>query len=212
MIRAPLGVDLWAERELRYRATEHRGSDEVDALRLSGPGTRDYLFTAPHSVRSLRAGAIKRADMGTGGLAEALAELTGGLALTVVGRQSGDANWDTSLGPFKKEVLGRLSRAVVDVHGFRDEREEDLIIGLGPTPDSRSRRLVDSLLASARRQGLVARTGPPFDATWAGTVTATVQAAGGSALQVEVGGRRRRPSSRPADALPLVAAMLAAFA
>jgi hypothetical protein len=201
-------LELWASRELPYRATEHKGTDELDLLRLAGPGTGPYLFTAPHSVRSIRRGVEKQADMGTGGLAETLAELTGSTALTVVGRQTGDPNWDVELGAFKREVLARPGLTVVDIHGFREERAEDLIIGLGPAPTPAVRELARRLIVIAGEHGLVARTGAPFDATWPGTITATVQVAGGTALQVEVAGRARRPTTRPETTAPLLSALL----
>ena len=201
-------MELWASRELPYRATEHKGTDELDLLRIAGPGTGPYLFTAPHSVRSIRRGVEKQADMGTGGLAETLAELTGSTALTVVGRQTGDPNWDVELGAFKREVLARPGLTVVDIHGFREERAEDLIIGLGPAPTPAVRELARRLIVIAGEHGLVARTGAPFDATWPGTITATVQVAGGTALQVEVAGRARRPTTRPETTAPLLSALL----
>jgi hypothetical protein len=151
---------------------------------------------------------MKHADMGTGGLAETLAELTGSTALTVVGRQTGDPNWDLEIGAFKQVVLERPGVIVVDVHGFRAELEEDLIIGLGPAPDATVRELAQDLVGLAAAAGLVARTGKPFDAGWPGTVTATVQQAGGRALQLEVAGRRRRPRTRPETTGPLLAALL----
>jgi hypothetical protein len=159
-------------------------------------------------VRSIRRGVEKQADMGTGGLAEALAELTGSTALTVVGRQTGDPNWDVELGAFKREVLARRELVVIDVHGFREERAEDLILGLGPAPSTAVRDLADRLIAVAAKHGLVARSGAPFDATWPGTITATVQVAGGTALQVEVAGRARRPTTRPETTAPLLAVLL----
>lgn len=175
-----------------------------------------YLFTATHSVRSLRRGEPKQADMGTGGLAEALARTTGGLALTAVGRQSGDPNWDLGESPFKREVANRLagpagSLTVIDLHGFSADWDEDLILGLGPAPNPASCDLAARLLASAGRGGLCAKIGPPFSARWPGTITAAVQRAGGTALQVEVAGRRRRPRARPAEALAVITALLAAF-
>jgi len=202
------GLEMWAERELLYRATEHRCTDELDALRVTGTGGR-YLFTAPHSVRSIRRGQPKQADMGTGGLAETLAELTASTALTVIGRQTGDPNWDVEIGSFKQQVLERRGQVVVDLHGFREELAEDLIIGLGPAPNAEVRELADRLLAAAAAGGLRARTGKPFDATWPGTITATVQVAGGVALQLEVGGRGRRPRTRPETTAPVLAALLA---
>jgi hypothetical protein len=146
--------------------------------------------------------------MGTGGLAEALAELTGSTALTVLGRQTGDPNWDVELAAFKQEVLVRRGLVVIDLHGFREERAEDLILGLGPAPTQAVRELADRLIAIAAERGLVARTGAPFDATWPGTITATVQVAGGTALQVEVAGRARRPVTRPETTGPLLGALL----
>jgi hypothetical protein len=146
--------------------------------------------------------------MGTGGLAETLAELTSSVALTVLGRQTGDPNWDVEIGPFKQAVLDRPGLVVIDLHGFREELAEDLILGLGPAPSPVVRDLAERLLAKAADQGLVARTGKPFDATWPGTITATVQVAGGMALQLEIGGRGRRPRTRPETTTPVLAALL----
>ena len=146
--------------------------------------------------------------MGTGGLAEALAELTRSTALTVIGRQTGDPNWDVEIGAFKREVLSRPGLVVVDLHGFREELPEDLIVGLGPAPTPAVGELAARLLAVAACHGLSARTGRPFDATWPGTITATVQVAGGVALQLEVAGRGRRPRTRPETTAPVFAALL----
>ena len=146
--------------------------------------------------------------MGTGGLAETLAELTGSTALTVIGRQTGDPNWDVEIGAFKREVLSRPGLVVVDLHGFREGLPEDLIVGLGPAPTAAVGELADRLLSVAATHGLSARTGRPFDATWPGTITATVQVAGGVALQLEVAGRGRRPRTRPETTAPVLAALL----
>ena len=67
--------------------------------------------------------------------------------------------------------------------------------------------MAERLIAVAAERGLVARTGAPFDATWPGTITATVQVAGGTALQVEVAGRARRPTTRPETTAPLLGAL-----
>ena len=146
--------------------------------------------------------------MGTGGLAETLAELTASTALTVVGRQTGDPNWDVELGPFKREVLARRTLIVIDVHGFREERAEDLTLGLGPAPTPAIRELARRLIAIASDHGLVARTGAPFDATCTVAVIVPGQVAGGTALQVEVAGRARRPTTRPETTAPLLGALL----
>ena len=56
---------------------------------------------------------------------------------------------------------------------------------------------------------MTVRAGHPFPATHPGTVTSTVQAAGFSALQVELAARRRRPLRDPEGALPLLTAIVA---
>jgi hypothetical protein len=105
-------------------------------------------------------------------------------------------------------VLARRDLIVIDVHGFREERAEDLILGLGPAPTAAVHDLAQRLIAVAAKHGLVARCGAPFDATWPGTITATVQVAGGTALQVEVAGRARRPVTRKDTTAPLLGALL----
>ena len=147
--------------------------------------------------------------MGSGGLAELLAEQLDGLAITTYGRQSGDANWDRQAGAFKRELLSRArpGAIVVDIHGMSDRWDHDLIAGLGPLPEL-ARELGEGLLAAAGRNHLRARTGPPFDAARPGTVTAAMQAAGVRAIQVEVAGSRRRPITRPALAAPLIETFL----
>ena len=147
--------------------------------------------------------------MGSGGLAELLADLLGGTAVTTYGRQTGDANWDRAEGPFKRALLDRAvyGAIVIDLHGMSDRWEHDLIAGLGPLP-SLALDLGESLLAAASRHHLRARTGPPFDAARAGTVTGAMQVAGIRAIQVEVAGSRRRPITRPALAAPLIETLL----
>lgn len=183
--------------------------DAPDLLRTSGPGTRPFIFSAPHAVRSIRSGEWKTADMGSGGLAELLAELLGGIAITAFGRQSGDANWDRGEGAFKRELRARAGpeTIVVDLHGMSDRWDHDLIAGLGPFPEL-ARELGETLLGVASRHHLRARTGPPFDAARPGTVTGAMQAVGIRAIQVEVAGSRRRPITRPALAGPLIQTML----
>jgi len=182
---------------------------QENLLRITGPAASRFIFSAPHAVRSVRNGEPKTADMGSGGLAELLAEQLRGVAVTTYGRQTGDANWDRLEGEFKRELLGRIrpGTIVVDLHGMSDRWDHDLIAGLGPLPEL-SRELGEGLLSAAARHHLRARTGPPFDATRPGTVTGALQAAGVRAIQVEVAGSRRRPLTRPALAAPLLETLL----
>ncbi len=178
-------------------------------MRVTGNGESSLVFTAPHAIRALRATDEWRADYGTGGLAECLAEAMGGLAITAWGRQTGNANRDVEAGPFKVELERRLrpGTLVLDLHGMRDEWGPDLIIGLGPSSDDRSRELA----AALRACGLSVAAGPPFDACHPGTITSFVQRSGGCALQIEVASRRRRPRTVPEPAAELGAALLNAF-
>jgi len=56
------------------------------AVRVLKAGEAAVVFTAPHAVRHLRRGQLKKADIRTGGLAELLALRTGGAAVTSLGR------------------------------------------------------------------------------------------------------------------------------
>lgn len=195
----------WSELEAPFRETEHRGTDEADALFWHGPGRRQLLFTAPHAVRPWRNGVERHADYSTGGLAALLAEITGGLALAAFGRQSGDPNRDLQPAPFKQALLDAVDSGwtVVDLHGMNERHPEDLILGQGPLP-----QLAARLARAISGCGLAVRAGKPFDATWPGTITATLQGIGVQALQVEVSSRRRMPRRSPEFAGALVAALL----
>ena len=197
----------WSELETPFRDTDHRGVTEADALLWHGPGRRKLLFTAPHAVRPWRDGVERHADYSTGGLAALLAELTDGLAMAAVGRQTGDPNRDLDpSAPFKQALLERADAGwtVVDLHGMNERHPEDLILGHGPLP-----HLAAALAKLVSGCGLAVRSGKPFDAAWPGTITATLQAAGVRALQVEVSSRRRMPRRSPEAAGALVAALLA---
>lgn len=201
-------IDLlarWVELDERYQG----GVPESEAVRVAGPGRVPLIFSAPHSVRHLRRGVEKKADIRTGGLAEVLAEATGGLAVTSLGKLAADPNWDSEPTPFRERVLALLEpeTLVIDLHGMGGAHGPDVVLGLGPAPTAHARAAAGAIADSLQRSGLVVSFGHPFPATHPGTVTATVQAAGGSALQVEVSARRRRPLREPEMTRPLVEAL-----
>lgn len=196
----------WAELDERYRA----GAPETEEVRVAAHGAAGLVFSAPHSVRHHRRGAEKAADIRTGGLAELLAELTGGIAVTSLGRLAADPNWDSDPTPFRRRLLAAMPAAaiVLDLHGMGDGWGVDAVIGLGPAPTATVRSAARALGAAFEARGLEARIGHPFPAVHPGTVTAAVQAAGGDALQLELAARRRRPLRDPEASSLAVRALL----
>jgi hypothetical protein len=180
------------------------------AVRVVRAGQAPLVFTAPHAVRHLRHGVLKKADIRTGGLAELLAVRTGGTAVTSQGRLAVDPNFDHGITPFRARLLAELrpGRLVLDLHGMHDRHGLDAVIGLGARPDQRSELAAAALEQALAQAGLSVRFGHPFPASHPGTVTSTTQAAGFSALQVELAAGRRHPLREPERALALVAALL----
>lgn len=180
------------------------------AVRVVRTGDRGLVFTAPHAVRHLRRGELKKADIRTGGLAELLARRTGGTAVTSLGRLAVDPNFDHGVTAFRARLLAELrpGQLVLDLHGMDDRHGVDAVIGLGAGPDQRSVQAAAALAGALREAGLSVRSGHPFPASHPGTVTSAVQAAGFSAVQVELAAGRRHPLREPEHALPLLAALL----
>ncbi len=202
----PDAASTWIALDERYQVS----GDLPGAIHQATHGSAPVVFTAPHSVRHLRGGAIKRADIRTGGLAELLAIQASARALTSTGLPADDPNWHDGPTPFRKALLEDLQPGdlVIDLHGMGDEHGVDVVIGLGPLPDAASHLAARRLRVALAQYGLTCITGDPFPALHPGTVTAAVQAAGFSALQVEVAACRRRPLREPEQARPLVAALV----
>jgi hypothetical protein len=202
----PDAASTWIALDERYQAS----SALPGALHHAAHGPAPIIFTAPHSVRHLRGGAIKRADMRTGGLAELLAIEASGRVLASTGLPADDPNWHDGPTPFRRALLEvlRPGDLVIDLHGMGDEHGVDIVIGLGPLPNAVSLSAAARLEATLAEHGLTSITGHPFPALHSGTVTASVQAAGFSALQMEVAACRRHPLREPALARQLVAALL----
>lgn len=197
----------WVALDERYQG----GVPETEEVRVVTGRGAPLVFSAPHSVRHLRRGVEKKADIRTGGLAELLAELVGGTAITSLGKLAADPNWDSDPTPFRGRLLALLrpNVLVLDIHGMDAAHDPDVILGLGPSPDATSLEAVGRLEAALAERGLASSRGRPFPATHPGTITAAVQAAGGRALQLEVSARRRRPLRDAAAAEPLVSAIVA---
>ena len=168
-----------------YESQEWRSPDH-DVREVSGLGV---LLTAGHASAHVNreSGLTKAAEVGTGPLAIALAEASGAAGLVLGRAVRANPNHD-EVGEcsFKQRVLWLLSqqaRVVLDLHGMRDEHGVDVCLGEGLDPGGRIGRIAVSAFEEV---GLRVVCNDPFDARRSGTVTRSVQEAGGDALQIEI--------------------------
>ncbi|WP_125775121.1 hypothetical protein [Antribacter gilvus] len=171
----------------------NRVVESTSGLLESLPGTRPHVvITAPHATNHVRAGAMKVADRGTGGLALLLAELTGATALIAL-HSTGDANFDVEH-PLKVRLAELRPALVIDLHGMRRRPGSDVDLGAGDglVPDA----FVSALRASSQ---VLVTVNEVFDAMRPTTVTAFSQDLGIRAVQAEIGAHLRPPMGESAD-------------
>jgi hypothetical protein len=196
----------WAQLEEPYGESLYDGASHRSSVRITGNPKGCFVFTAPHAVNHLRESKIKYAERGTGGLAELLAISSDNLALTVDGPLNYDPNWDQSPEvPFKRSLLSLLTngKAVIDLHGMKDDYGVDICLGLGRAPSALTKEVAESLEAALSNAGFRVDVNWPFDGCRIGTVTSFVQESGFSGFQVEIAARLRYPhiSSRDSNLL-----------
>lgn len=137
------------------------GSAKVDDEVLVLHGLSRVLLTAEHATIQIRREQTKEADMGTGVLAEVVAQDTNSTAIIAIGRQTGDPNYDVDH-PFKtamREVV-ELSenRAHLSLHMLnrgRASKPEDtqgysILLGIGNKPSDATLALKDSIVEIGR--------------------------------------------------------------
>lgn len=178
---------LYAEDRRAQGRYAGAGTDTLGVRR----GRCGALVTAPHAVAHWRDGARKPADMGTGFLADVLAQLLDADVVVAEGEQSRDGNYDPD-GVFKAALAGFTPRLVLDVHGMADRHGPDVCLGLGGLPRA-AEPLAEVFAGALRSAGFVVSVNVPFAATGDHTVTSTFQRRGIAALQLEVAARNRRP-------------------
>ncbi|HEV7806732.1 MAG TPA: hypothetical protein VGO80_12985 [Solirubrobacteraceae bacterium] len=185
----------WVLARERYTpsAVALRALDEV-AFR---PGRRPVIVTAAHATAQRRDGLHKPAESESGALADALGEIAGYASLTMIGPQTGDANWDISH-PFRDRIDMLVARygVVLDLHMMLDTHGPDICLGLGPNPDSRTGRFAALAAHEAELCGLRCSINWPFGAT-PRTLTAYVQRGSASALQIELAARTQQLVTDP---------------
>jgi len=94
----------------------------------------NYIFTAPHSVKQLREGAVKASDVNTGVICETLAKLTNSVCISRKQLDNTDPNYD-SYGDSLFQNLAvslvdsKALRLLVDVHGIANTYDYQFAIG-----------------------------------------------------------------------------------
>jgi hypothetical protein len=125
-VRAQEITDRIIEAERTYSPdTSVKGYDTgsatvPDELKVT-EGSRPVLLTAEHATTHIRKGQPKEADWGTGGLVDVLATDHGTFAITTLGMQTGDPNFDES--HRLKEKAGLIivqngMRLALSIHGI----------------------------------------------------------------------------------------------
>jgi hypothetical protein len=158
-------------------------------------GSRPVLVTAFHATPPVRDGHARPAESDSGVLADVLHETFGYSCLTIVGPQSGDANWDPNH-PARSRletILGEFD-LVLDLHMMRDVHGPELCIGLGPEPNAASGSLAAFAGFAAVERGIACSINWPFPAK-PRTTTAFVQSRSGTALQLETAVRLYEPET-----------------
>lgn len=142
-------------------------------------GFAGVLMTTEHATTHYRQAnedltrKAKQGEAGTASLAATLAQDYDITHLTLLGRQTGDANHDVEH-PFKERVkymiAARMQRAHISLHGMtsgqvpdlEDERSFDLVVGVGDEPSESTMRLGIKVVQAAQAEGLRAGINVPF--------------------------------------------------
>lgn len=155
---------LEAEEEIAPDGDYEVGSAKVDDDLLIMHGLCQVLLTAEHATIQKRQLTdrlwVKDADMGIGGLAKVVAEVTQSAAIVAIGRQTGDANFDPEhpLKTAMKEVIEHpQNRAHLSLHMLDRGRvvhphevQGDYIqLGIGNKPSEATLELKDRLVEIA---------------------------------------------------------------
>lgn len=142
-----------------------QGTAIIDNALYTVRGMTSGLLTAEHATAQQREGAVKDADWGTAGLGQVVHEDSGASFIAAIGRQAGDANFDTEH-PVKSEIRSIMEDehplVIAGLHGMAsgkfaeltDTHAFDIFIGIGNTPSENSVRLSDAVRDIASDLGL----------------------------------------------------------
>lgn len=189
---------IWRVAERHFAAKHYDGAAVCSAnscvLTLPGDTGKTVFFTAPHAVNHWRAGRIKLADRGTGGLAVALHHRAGTGALVTKGSGFGDAAFDDSH-PLKDLLRAIRPRplAVIDLHGMAEQDQHTDVV-VGTSLDARfGTPLAEMAETALGSRGIVVGTDRRFNACRRTTVTDFAHHLGIPAIQMEIAPNLRPP-------------------
>lgn len=159
------------------------------------------LVTAPHQGIQIRDGVTKRAEAWTGSLALLMGEECGVSALVGTCGPYKDPAWYPRT-PFGSAYGRHLPwRAVIDVHGMREEHGCDICIGCGAHPTGVERAIATTAARLAFERGLIAQVNVPFAGTRPTSFATRAQRDGALGLQIELGWTARNAAENPQKAV-----------
>ncbi|SCY30949.1 N-formylglutamate amidohydrolase [Alkaliphilus peptidifermentans] len=185
-----------SELEEQFKINNYYG-DKSRGIYNYKRGSIPIMVSAPHSVKQIRNNNVKAADVGTGGIAIVLHELTDCHVIYRTFTANGDANRDLNCN-YKRELVKKLAKNnikyLIDLHGMRRDRPHDIDVGTlnGLTTDWITDNLIIDKFTTHGIKDV--RFNYLFDGTPRGTVTRTVyQQLGIICFQLELNERYRNP-------------------
>lgn len=125
------------ELETQFISNNYFGNSKEDYEYQSG--NIPILISAPHTVKQLRNGEYKKADIYTGALAKVLHESTGA-HLIYKASTNGDENYTTEETEYRKKIKEIVEKndikIIIDLHGMLSNRDSDIDIGTGDKNNS----------------------------------------------------------------------------
>lgn len=184
------------------------GEPELTVIR----GKIPIVISSPHAVNHPREGRLKLADTFTGSLALQLASLTNAHVIVYSHTAQEDPNYDND-GPYKQQIISLVeethSRFVLDLHGIRQSRVEDIAIGtaLGKTLGQQTEilNILLHLLRNSDFSNILVNDPHRFNAVRSTTITSFVwRKLNVPALQLEIHKKYRDAKNEPENYIKIV--------
>ncbi len=200
-LKDPVEFALTFEKEQQERYREFPPEDSSGMIFLRGDAP--ILVTAPHATTHLRMNKQKQQEEYTGAISVILHSLIGAHALYTHWASKIDPNFYDDA-PFKKKLTKIVKKfgikSVLDLHGTRGQRAEDIYPGIGNNREFLigNDSYLRTLKESANSNGIVLGGLNVFPASIQMTVTKFVATKLGiPAMQIEINERLRDPKSDP---------------
>jgi hypothetical protein len=206
----------FAVERVHFKKTKKRVNPKKAPPFIILEGRIPVLVSAPHSVRQVREGKIKRSDENTGSLAFLLNRETSCHTIAVKKLYGGDPNWDERC-LYKERLRGLVEangiRLVLDLHGAARESEFDIDLG---TINGESlvgdKVAVNILKESFQAEGIGRIADNVFTAKAQHTVTRFCsEELGVPSIQLEINHRYRAPNRNGEDYSRLFRALATAI-